>query len=169
MEELIERAKNKDNQAFDELILNLEKEMYFIARSRLNNDDDIADVMQETIIKCLENIHKLRDASFFKTWIIRILINECNKHYKKKKNFISFDRDCIGIQNQNIENTDLSFYLLIKDLSEEERTILTLYYCAQYTTKEIANILKTKENTIKSKILRAKNKLKKENGGEIYG
>ena len=43
-----------------------------------------------------------------------------------------------------------------------------MYYCSQYTTREIADILKIKENTIKSKIIRAKNKLKTEYEGELY-
>ena len=85
MEELVERAKKNDEQAFDEIILMMEKEMYLVARSKLNNDDDISDAIQETIIICFKNIIKLKDNSLFKTWIIRILINECNKIYKKKK------------------------------------------------------------------------------------
>ena len=42
MEELVKRAKNNDEEAFDEIILSIEKEMYLIAKARLNSDDDIA-------------------------------------------------------------------------------------------------------------------------------
>lgn len=166
MEELVAKAKNKDDEAFDELILMLEKEMYLIAKSRLSSDDDIADAMQETILMCFKNIHKLKDNSLFKTWTIRILINECNKIYKKKKrNVVSLDEKNIEIKDEGYNEENLSFQILIRHLSEEEKTILTLYYCSKYTTKEISNILKIKENTIKSKIIRAKNKLKNEYGG----
>lgn len=165
MEELVKRAKNKDEEAFDEIILMIEKEMYLIARTKLNNDEDIADVMQETILACYKNIQKLKDNSLFKTWTIRILINECNKLYKKRKNkIISIDE--IELKDENYNDNNLSFQILIKNLNEEEKTILTLYYCSQYTTKEISKILKIKENTIKSKLLRAKNKLKNEYGGK---
>lgn len=165
MEELIKRAKNKDEEAFEKIILMMEKEMYLIAKSRLNNDDDIADVVQETILICFKNIHKLKDNSLFKTWLIRILINECNKLYKKRK-VISLDDKEIELKDEYHNDDNLSFYFLIRNLKKEEKTILTLFYCFQYTTKEIANILKMKENTIKSKIIRAKNKLKNEYGGE---
>ena len=49
MEELVQKAKNNNEEAFDEIILSIEKEMYLIARARLNSDDDIADAIQETI------------------------------------------------------------------------------------------------------------------------
>ena len=167
MEELVEKAKANVPEAFDNLILALEKEMYLVARSRLKCDDDIADVMQDTILKAFKNIHKLRDNSLFRTWIIRILINECNNIYKKRKrNIISLDGNGMDLKDDKDNTDDLSFQILIRNLNEEEKTILTLYYCSKYTTKEISKIFKIKENTIKSKIIRAKNKLRKEYGGE---
>ena len=58
MEELVKKAKNNDEEAFDKLITLIEKEMYLIAKTRLKNDDDIADALQETILKCFQNIYK---------------------------------------------------------------------------------------------------------------
>ena len=84
VEELVKRAKNKDEKAFDELILSIKEEMYLIAKTRLYSDDDIADAMQETILQCFKNLHRLKNNTFFKTWVIRILINECNKIHKKR-------------------------------------------------------------------------------------
>lgn len=167
MEELVEKAKNRIDGAFDELILLIEKEMYLIAKSRLKNDDDIADAIQETILICFKNIRKLKNNNFFKTWSIRILINECNKIYKKKKReIISLDEKEIEIKDENYDDSNLSFQILIENLKEEEKTILTMYYCFQYTTREISNILNINENTVKSKIVRAKEKLKNKFGGE---
>ena len=97
------------------------------------------------------------------------MINECNKIYKKKKkNIISLDSNEIELKDEKDNDNNLSFHILIRNLNQEEKTILTLYYCSQYTTREIADILKIKENTIKSKIIRAKNKLKTEYEGELY-
>ena len=87
MEELVEKAKNDDKRAFSELIMATEKELYLIAKSKLKSDDDIGDAIQETIYKSYKNIKKLRDNSVFKTWIIKILINECNNIYKKKSKY----------------------------------------------------------------------------------
>lgn len=171
MEELVLRAKNKDENAFDELILSLEKELYLIAKMRLKNDDDIADALQETILLCFKNIHKLKEVTFFKTWVIKILINECNKIYRKKEKYkISLQDKELEKHIKTEENYDdeIEFYLLIKDLEPDEKLILTLYYSSRFTTKEISKMLKKNENTVRSKITRAKNKLKKQYGGKDY-
>ena len=49
---------------------------------------------------------------------------------------------------------------MIKELKYEERIIIILYYSEKYTTKEISNILKINENTIKTRLSRAKEKIK---------
>lgn len=172
MEELVKRAKNNDEKAFDELIISIEKELYLIAKTKLKNDDDIADAIQETILKCFQNIHKLRDSKLFKTWTIKILINECNRIYHKKEKYkISLEDKEIEKYIKSEENYDenVEFSILIRNLESEEQLILTLYYCSGYTTKEISKILKKNENTVRSKITRAKNKLKKQLEGENNG
>ena len=141
-----------------------EKELYLIAKSKLKSDDDIGDAIQETIYKSYKNIKKLRDNSVFKTWIIKILINECNNIYKKKSKYsISYeDKEMEKYLVSNDESDNIEFEVLIKDLDSEEKLILTLYYCSKYTIKEISKIVKIKENTIKSKMARAKNKIRKQ-------
>lgn len=167
MEELVKKAKNNDEEAFDKLITLIEKEMYLIAKTRLKNDDDIADALQETILKCFQNIYKLRDAKLLKTWTIKILINECNKIYRKKEKYkISLEDNEIEKYIKLEENyNNIGFDILIRKLEDDEKLILTLYYCSGYTTKEIGKILHKSENTIKSKMLRSKKKLKKQYEG----
>lgn len=168
MEELVKRAKNNDEEAFDELIALIEKELYLIAKTRLKNDDDIADALQETILKCFQNIYKLRDVKLFKTWTIKILINECNKIYRKKEKYkISLEDNEMEkyIKSDYQYEDNIEFDILIRKLDDEEKLILTLYYCSGYTTKEISKILHKSENTIKSKMLRSKKKLKKQYEG----
>lgn len=165
MEELVKRAKNNDEKAFDELIELIKNELYLIAKTKLKIDDDIADAIQETILKCYQNIHKLRDIKLFKTWTIRILINECNKIYRKKEKYkISIEDNEIEKYIKSEENYDenIEFSILIRKLETEEKLILTLYYYSGYTTKEISQILRKNENTIRSKMSRAKDKLKKQ-------
>ena len=116
-------------------------------------------------------LSSLKDNKLFKAWLIKILINECNKIYKKRRKYnISFEdkefEKYIKVE-ENYENID--FNILIRNLDKEEKTILTLYYCSGYTTKEISKILKKNENTIRSKIYRSKEKLKKQYGGKNNG
>lgn len=170
MEELVARVKKGDETAFDELIMQVKQQLYLIAKTQLKEDDDIADAIQNTIILCYKNIKKLKDNMFFKTWIIKILLNECKKIYKKNKNkeYISLDEKNIEIKSEENFDKNIGFNILIKNLDNEEQLLLTLYYCSQYTTKEISEILKIKENTIRSKISRAKTKLKNQIEGECY-
>ena len=134
----------------------------------IKNEEDIADVIQETIITCYNNIKFLRKETSFKPWTIKVLINKCNKMYKNPNNInISIESNSINEYLGTTENNDekLNFEDLIKDLSSDEKLILTLYYYSRYTTKEISKITKIKENTIKSKISRAKEKIYKKYGG----
>lgn len=169
MEELVERAKNEDRDAFTNLILNIERDLYCIARSKIDNENDIEDIMQETMIIAFLNIKKLKNNSFFKTWVIRILINNCNKFYKRKKHkSIDEDEEIKKIGSVEMDLSNIEFKDFISFLNEDERTILTLYYYLGYTTKEISKMLNKREGTICSKISRAKIKIKEKYKGEFY-
>lgn len=165
MEELIKKAQDGDEDAFTQIIISLESELYKVARMRLECEDDINEAVQETIIQTFKSIKKVKKPQFFKTWLIKILINNCNKVYnQKKKNIIvGFDEGIIYNEtDSNIEksNDKMDFFLMVKKLNYNERIALTLYYTEKFTTKEISQILKEPESTIKNRILRAKNKLK---------
>ena len=165
----MQKAKEGDKDAFSEIILEIKKELYYLSKAKLNSEDDIADCIQDTIIISYQNIKKLKENSYFKTWIIKILINQCNKRLrnnKKQNNYI----ENIPIENcmikKELESEKIDFDFLIKDLQSDEKTILTLFYRFEYTIKEISIILNKNENTIKSKIQRARNKLKNKFKGE---
>ena len=66
--------------------------MYKVAKAILKNDDDVADAMQETILTCWEKIDSLKKEDYFKTWRIRILINQCNSIYRKRKKLVLDER-----------------------------------------------------------------------------
>lgn len=165
MEELIIKAQKGDREAFTEIILSIRNDLYKIAKMRINNDDDIDDVIQETMIQVYKSIKKLKSPEKLKSWTISILINNCNKLYKKKyKRDISIDEynleDYMILNNQYDIEDDLNFYYIIKNLKYEERIISYLYYKEEYKIDEIAQILKMNRNTIKSHLLRLRKKLK---------
>jgi len=173
MEQLIEMAKKGDEDAFTELVVSVEVAMYKIARTRLNNEEDIKEAVQETIIQCFKSIKKLKKPEFFKTWIIRILINNCNKIYNKnrKENEVLYNDQISNDLSFNYTDevdSSIDFDYLIRNLKYEERLSLTLFYSEKLTTKEIAKLLKVSESAIKNRLLRARNKLKKEVEGGIY-
>ena len=75
MENLVKKAKAGDSGAFAQLIRMNTQSMYKVAWAYLKNDEDVADAIQETILKCYEKLSTLKKDSYFKTWMIRILIN----------------------------------------------------------------------------------------------
>ena len=175
MEELVEKSKKGDEQAFTELIISLESDLYKIARMKLECNDDINEAVQETIIEAFKSIKKVKKSEYFKTWLIRVLINKCNKIYKKEKRNEIIKKYNSTINNQPVNYneekkiSELDFFILIKSLNYDERISLTLYYLEKFTTKEIIEILKKPESTIRNRISRAKQKLRKiyKGGDEI--
>ncbi|MBR3881839.1 MAG: sigma-70 family RNA polymerase sigma factor [Clostridia bacterium] len=175
MEELIKRAQKGDQEAFTALVKSMKDDLYKIAKTRISNEDDMQDAIQETMLEMFKSIKKLRDPKLFKKWIITILINKCNRIYRRKyKTDLSYEElnfeDFITATSNDVES-DLEFYELLKDLKYEERIILILYYKEEYTVKEIKSILNMKVSTINTHLFRARVKLKEklEKGGELHG
>ncbi len=164
IEKLVKKAQKGDTEAFGKLIIILQEDLYKIARSRLKQEADIQDAVQDTIVTAFQTIKTLSKISAFKTWIIKILINKCNDIYKKqcKFNNLSFEEN--ELENYFPDDTQnyssLEFDNLLEMLNYDEKLILILYYAEGYNSKEIAQILDINKNTVRSKILRAKNKIK---------
>lgn len=160
MEELVEKVKNGDKEIYIYLINDLKEEMYRIAKERINDYNDIEDIIQETIINGYLKISQLRNNKYFKTWIIKILINECNRFYKRKRRYDDINTKCINdLETIHIEDDSIGFDNLIQDLNDIEKNIFKLYYEEGYSINEVANILKINPNTIKTKLRRGKKKI----------
>ena len=163
MEDLIKKAKSGDKLAFTELMLQMQDELYKIAKIRLKNDDDVFDVIQDTMLSAYKSLKKLKHNEYFKTWIIKILINECNKIYKMEKYKREDSYETVGSTLVSPDKTEeiINFKFLCDNLNKEDGTIILLYYMEKYTDKEIGEILNMKENTVRTKRNRIKNKIKK--------
>lgn len=175
MEELINEAKNGDEEAFSDLMMSISDDLYKIARIRINNEEDLNDAIQETMIAVFKSLHKLNDYKKFKFWVIKILVNKCNRIYRKKsKNERSIEElemdKLINDDGYNEVENNLNFNSLIKNLTYEEKIISTLYYMEEYTIKEIKEIIGMNENTIKTHLYKARNKIRDniKKGGKEY-
>lgn len=167
MEKLVDMAKKGDKEAFSNLIILVQKDLYKIAKMRLEYEDDICEAVQNTIFKAYNSLKKLKNSKYFKTWIIRILINECNTIYRnnQKLNFEEYDDNILEFQSSmaTIENKidELDFNILIGNLNYNERIVSILFYLEDLSVKEISKILDEPENTIKTRLSRSRKKLKK--------
>ena len=84
-DDLVKRAKRHESEAFTELMQLYMTDMYKVAYAILMNDEDVADAIQDTILSCYENLRSLKQNRYFKTWMLRILINKCKDILKQKK------------------------------------------------------------------------------------
>ena len=167
MRDIVERAKNGDKEAFTEIFLIHRNNLLKLAKAKVGNEEDAKDVVQETLEQAYLSIRKVKSAESFKAWITKILINKCKEFYKKKgvrektlKGYIA--EQMMNEKDNFLERTeeDIDFNLLLSNLKEEERMIILLFYNGKYTIKEISYILGINENTIKSRLNIAKNKIR---------
>lgn len=161
MKHLVKQSIAGDADAFLELMEKNTLAMYKVARGILGNDEDVADAIQDTILTCFEKIHTLKQPQYFKTWMIRILINECNKilrHYRS----IQVQDNMPDVPGQDGSLAELEFKEMLSLVEEKYRIVLILYYVEGFKISDIASILELNENTVKSRLTRARQQLQAE-------
>ena len=159
MVQLVKRAMRSDTDAFLELIECNSLAMYKVARAILGNDEDAADAIQDTILICFEKIHTLKNPEYFKTWLIRILINECNQILRHYRN-MNLQEDFPEIPRKDMSMAEFEFKEMLSQVEEKYRIILVLYYVEGYKISEIAELLDMNENTVKTRLSRAREQIR---------
>jgi RNA polymerase sigma-70 factor (ECF subfamily) len=136
-------------------ILGMTDAMYYISYGILTNRSDQEDAVQECIRKALAKHASLRDERFVKTWVTRILINECRNILRRRKREIPTDEVFLVAP----QTADASMFELLSGLADKYRLPLILHHYEGYTTKEIASILHVPEGTVKGRLVRARKEL----------
>lgn len=142
-----------------DLIITSQETMYHVAKTLLRNDEDCADAIQDAIVKAFSRIHTLREDAFAKTWLIRILINECYSCMRKQKRVV-FLEEFVPTEEAQEQEDYSDLYEAISRLPEEVRLSVILYYMEGYSIREIAQIQDTTESAVKNRLSRARKKLK---------
>lgn len=144
------------------LILDSERQLYSTAKTILFNDQDCADAIQETIVKAFAKIETLRNDRYARTWLIRILINECYTLLRKTSRFVPLEGMCETAETETGRDADYSsLYEAVNSLKEELRMPVVLYYIEDFSIKEIAQILELSEGAVQKRLARARGKLKR--------
>ena len=166
---LVLQAKKHDKEAFVKLVENYQVSMYKTAIANLQNDDDAADAIQETILKCYEKLSTLKKDSYFKTWMIRILINNCNEMLRHKGRVFPTMEMEEGIFEES-GYVDCEWKEILASLEEKYQVVMLLYYSKSLSVKEIAALLEISQNTVLTRLSRARKQLRAEyEGGYIHG
>ncbi len=164
MELLVKKAKRGDAEAFIELIERNKQSMYRVARGFLREEEDVADAMSETVLTCYEKICTLKQEAYFKTWMIRIMINHCKNILRTQRRSIAME-SVPEMEDQGAAVGSEGFQELIEPLKEQDRCIFTLYYVYGMKVRDIAAYMEMNENTVTTRLKRGRNALRNEMTG----
>ena len=174
---IIRRVLAGDETAFAELVNKYQKPVHALAWRKVGDFHIAEDITQDTFLKVYQRLHTLKDPSQFSGWIYVITANLCATWLRKKR-----------IQTQPLEGTKTTMIQedaysrhvteerrraavaaqrevvkkLLAQLKESERTVMTLYYLGEMKVEEISRFLGVSASTIKSRLRRARNRLKEE-------
>lgn len=157
----VQKAIKGDKEAFIQLCRQIEPEMYGMARSILGRDQDCADAMQEATLKAYRSIQGLRQPEFFKTWMIRILINECYKLQRKQTNIVEVGDTITALEchSSDAEYEKIELREAVERLDTPLQTVISLHYFQDMSIRQIADLLNISETAVKSRLYRARKSL----------
>ena len=160
MKKLVKRAQGGDADAFVQLIEENRKRLYKVAVCYVKNPEDAADVIQDTILSAFEKIGDLRQPKYFRTWLIRMLINKAKDFLEKRSWEVAFGEIPEGEQSDHVLE-HMMYEELIQSVDEQYRDILVLYYVEGFPTKEIGELLDMKDATVRTRLRRGREDLRR--------
>lgn len=174
---LVASAKAGDISAFETLVGRYESKIYRLTLNITQNREDAEDAMQEAFLKAFEHLDEFEGNSRFYTWLVRIAVNQAlMKLRKRRPNVVSLDeevdtgeelvqrdvRDWGPSPEDRYEQTELGSILssAIADLDPPFRIVFQLRDIEELSTEETADALKLSVPAVKSRLLRARLKLR---------
>jgi RNA polymerase sigma-70 factor (ECF subfamily) len=178
---LAEALRAGDEAAYEALILRFEQPVYGMVSRLLEDSGDAPDVVQEVFIKVFRNIAAFRGDSSLKTWIYRIAVNESRnqrrwfgRHRGREASLEPLTSEDVGYSDWLPDPAPSPFEEVLdhevqelveealKRVSETYRTALVLREVEELSYEEVADILEISLGTVKSRILRGREALRKE-------
>lgn len=147
-----------DRETFSGLIREYTPALYRLAFGILHNREDAEDVVSESVLKAYEKLHALRKPECFRAWLMQIAVNEAKRVYTKNKRYTLTEN--IEDYMPAFEDEYHELWDIVMKLDIDYRETVILYFYEQFSIKEIAQILHIPEGTVKSRLSRAKKKLK---------
>ena len=163
------KASEKEALVHECLVKNYEK-YYRMAYSYVFCEQDAMDIVQEGAYRAILKSDLLKQPEYVDTWICKIVINEALRFLKKNK-LASVDMESLPEQGKEDEVEDIDLQRALEKLDNQERAIVVLRYFEEEKVENIGKTMNLNVNTVKSRLYRAMDKLKKymETGGAEYG
>lgn len=174
--ELILKTQRGELIAFEHLVKRYEKMVYSLAYQMLNNHDDADDVLQDAFIKVYKSVMNLKNPSAFLTWLHRIVVNLSIDFSRKKSRRLALSDNSEEIDQElpimtlwpdnpesDYKNNELMELIqeAVMELPPRQRAVIILHEVKGYSKKEIGDILKCPQGTVRSNLHYAREKLKK--------
>ncbi len=174
--EWIEKVLSGDQNAFAHLVTEYEKQVYHLCLRMVGNPEDAEDLAQEAFFKAWKGLKFYKFESSFSTWLYRLTTNACIDHLRKQKRqmtvSLTMDEEEEGQELDLPDREPLPEDRLLKKedqqqlqramekLEEDARLILTLRVVEDLSYEQIAQIMDLKIGTVKSRLARARERLK---------
>lgn len=151
---------NKDK--FIEEIKANRNQMYMVAFSILKNAEDAEDIVQEALLAAYEKLYTLKNDDKFKSWMMRIVVNQAKMHIRKNNKIIYMDHvEDLVEKYAEEKDEDQNIWELVLSLKSKLSTVVILYYEQNYSIREISGIMGIPSGTVKSRLSKARALLKR--------
>lgn len=173
-ENLVNKAKTGNKDAFEELIIMYQKKLYIIARSKIEKEEDVKDVIQESLLQAYIKINSLKNASSFNGWITQILLNNCTNflraHQRVSYSFEELENEIDLAKQDEFDGIESAMYVCsaTENFEELEKTIFRMHFEDGYAPRDISKMLCINNNTVRCKIHRIKKKLAEETEEDYF-
>ncbi|WP_150275020.1 sigma-70 family RNA polymerase sigma factor [Paenibacillus tepidiphilus] len=165
---LAAKAAKGDPEAFIAAVRQLENSLHYMAKSLVSRDEDVADALQETILKAYKAVTSLREPKYFKTWIFRILINECHNILAERSGSVSLEEaPPLAVSADDYGRVDLRE--AVDRLEESQRITVILHYFEDLPLRQVAQALNISESAVKMRLMRARDTLQRTIGNYHEG
>lgn len=145
--------KRFDKNTYISFITENKEMLYRVAFGYLHDETKSLDAVDEAVYQGYAHIHDLREPQYLKTWVIRILINECLKIIRNGNRELNMD--VLPEDSQNSGEDSVHLKIAINNLSEDLRNVIILRYFGGFTISETAEILGIPEGTVSTRSRKA--------------
>ena len=160
MTDLIKRSKKGDKEAFA-LLMDMHRQMlYNTALLVLHQEDDALDAIQDAILACWENLPTLRKDQYFKTWLVKILLNKC-RDIQRSQSHYAFVEELPESGDEPDWDTHMDVGLAMGRLGDQDQLILSLFYYDDLNIRQIAEALSISEGAVRTRLTRRRERFKK--------
>ena len=178
--QLIQRILQGDQEAFSPLVRKYQKGVHALVWRKIGDFHIAQEITQDTFLTAYKKLGTLKNHTQFSGWLYVIAANLCRDWFRKNRMPVTESLE--ATEANEVEKVSYSQYVaeeqateadetrrevvkeLLKKLPESERTVMTLHYLGEMTIKAVSEFLGVSQNTVKSRLRRARNRLKKEEG-----